>query len=57
MVDHADHVGGDPAVAGVAAVTLRMPRTFWTLDTDPIRQSRILASWLRMQAAVREFLR
>jgi hypothetical protein len=56
MVDDADHVGGDPAVVGVAAVTLRMPRTFWALDTDPVRQGRILSSWLRTQASVREFL-
>jgi hypothetical protein len=56
MVDRADHVGGDPVVAGVAAITTRMPGRFWTLDTDPIRQTRILAGWLRMQKAVREFL-
>ena len=56
MVDRADHVGGDPAVAGTAAITIRMPPRFWTLDTDPIRQTRILSSWLRMQPAVREFL-
>jgi len=56
MVDRADHVGGDPTVAGVAAMTVAMPGRFWTLDTDPIGQTRILAGWLRMQPAVREFL-
>ena len=57
MVDRADHVGGDPVVAGTAAVTIPVPARFWTLDTDPIRQTRILSSWLRRQPAVRAFIR
>lgn len=57
MVDHADHVGGDPAVTGVATITTPMPAPFWTMDTDPIAQNRILASWLQRESMVREFLR
>jgi len=57
MVDHADHVGGDPAVAGVATYIRKLPQRFWTLDTDPIGQGRILSTWLRMQAPARAFLR
>jgi hypothetical protein len=56
MVDRADHVGGDPAVAGTAAITVRMPPRFWTLDTDPFQQTAVLSTWLRRQPAVREFL-
>ncbi|HXY70515.1 MAG TPA: hypothetical protein VEH62_13790 [Gemmatimonadales bacterium] len=56
MVDRADHVGGDPAVAGTAAITVPMPVRFWTLDTDPFQQTAVLSAWLRRQPAVREFL-
>jgi len=57
MVDHADHVGGDPEVTGVATITTPFPATFWKFDTDPIRQNRILASWLQREPLVQEFLR
>jgi hypothetical protein len=57
MVDHADHVGGDPEVTGVATITTPFPATYWKFDTDPIRQNRILASWLQHESLVQEFLR
>jgi hypothetical protein len=57
MVDRADHVGGDPAVTGVAAIAAPMPSTFWTMDTDPIEQNRVLAGWLQREPLAREFLR
>jgi len=57
MVDHADHVGGDPAVTGVVAIATPMPAAFWTTVTDPIAQNRILAGWLQRRPRAREFLR
>ncbi len=57
MVDHADHVGGDPAVTGVAAITTPMPAAFWTMDTDPIGQNRVLLAWLQRDSLLREYLR
>lgn len=57
MVDRADHVGGDPAVTGVARIAAPMPATFWALVTDPIGQNRVLAGWLRREATLRDFLR
>ena len=57
MVDHADHVGGDPAVTGTATITRPLPAAFWTMDTDPIGQNRVLLAWLRRGPQLREFLR
>ena len=57
MVDRADHVGGDPVVTGTAAIAVPISRRFWTLDTDPMGQARVLAGWLRTKPTVREFLK
>ncbi|MGA2384846.1 MAG: hypothetical protein ABSG61_15610 [Gemmatimonadales bacterium] len=57
MVDHADHVGGEPAVSGVATITTPMPAAFWTMDTDPVGQHRVLLAWLQRDSLLREFLR
>ena len=57
MVDHADHVGGEPAVTGIAALTTPFPATFWKFDTDPIRQNRILTTWLQRDSLVGPYLR
>lgn len=56
MVDRADRIGGDPVVIG-AATFGAVPAAFWGLVTDPPRQGRILASWLRRSPPARAFLR
>jgi hypothetical protein len=56
MVDHADHVGGDPAVSGVATITTPLPATFWAMS-DPIAQNRVVVSWLQREPLVEQFLR
>lgn len=57
MIDHADHVGGNPMVAGFVTLRGPLPARFWTSDTDPFRRARILRAWLGASPQVRDFLR